>query len=75
MPNQEHLAILLGPFGLTVGLLWLVWSLLTERLVPGKTHQRVVGERDRAINAARRSVAMTRRALDPDETVERNEGA
>jgi hypothetical protein len=73
MPDQASLnswlTFLLGPFGLTVGLLALVFCLFTERLVPGSTHNRVRAERDRALARLDRAVHVTGRAVevaDPD---------
>lgn len=67
MPPAEAsswLNILLGPFGLTAGLLGLVWALYTEKLVPGSTHKRVREERDAALRRLDRAVSVTGRAVD-----------
>lgn len=78
MPTQESasfwLTFLLGPFGLTCGLLGLVWALYTERLVPGATHRRVREERDAAVRLVNRAVGVTGRAVevaDPTEKARR----
>lgn len=34
MPTEQQLTVLLGPLGLTAGLLFLVWLFVTERVVP-----------------------------------------
>ena len=67
MPATEAtswLNILLGPFGLTCGLVGLVWALYTEKLVPGTTHRRVREERDAALRRLERAVSVTGRAVD-----------
>lgn len=67
MPPSEvstWLGFLLGPAGLTCGLLGLVWALYTERLVPGQTHKRVREERDAALRLARTGTSVTGRAVD-----------
>jgi hypothetical protein len=34
LPTEQQLTILLGPLGLTAGLLFLVWLFVTEKIVP-----------------------------------------
>lgn len=34
MPTESQLTVLLGPLGLTAGLLFLVWLFVTEKVVP-----------------------------------------
>lgn len=34
MPSESQLTVLLGPLGLTAGLLFLVWLFVTEKVVP-----------------------------------------
>ena len=34
MPTEQQLTVLLGPLGLTAGLLFLVWLFVTEKVVP-----------------------------------------
>ena len=62
------LTILLGPAGLTAGLLGLVWALYTEKLVPGSTHRRVREERDAAMRRLDRAVGVSGRAVDLADT-------
>lgn len=68
MPDQTSssfwLPFLLGPGGLTVGLLLLVYSLWKEWLVPGPTHKRVLTERDRALARLDRAMHVTGRAVE-----------
>jgi hypothetical protein len=65
-PDQATtwLSILLGPAGLTVGLLALVWALYTEKLVPGEVARRYRTERDVAMRLARTGTDVTGRAVD-----------
>jgi len=65
-PDQATtwLSFLLGPAGLTVGLLALVWALYTEKLVPGSTARRYRDERDAALRLSRAGVNVTGRAVD-----------
>ena len=58
------LGFLLGPAGLTVGLLALVWALYTEKLVAGPTARRWREERDAALRRLDRAVTVTGRAVD-----------
>jgi hypothetical protein len=64
-PEQvsSWLGYLLGPFGLTVGLIAMVWALVTERLVPGTTHRRVREERNEALRLVRGATRTTRLAV------------
>ena len=67
MPQAEAsgwLNLLVGPAGLTVGLVALVWALLTERLVPGPTCRRIREERDAALRRLERAVSVTGRAVE-----------
>ena len=59
------IAYLLGPAGLTVGLVALVWALVTERLVSGGAHKRVIGERNEALHLLRQATRTTRLAVRP----------
>jgi hypothetical protein len=34
VPTEQQLSVLLGPLGLTAGLLFLVWLFVTEKVVP-----------------------------------------
>ena len=66
MPPEQAgawLTYLLGPFGLTVGLVALVWALVTERLVSGTAHRRVIGERNEALHLLRQATRTTRLAV------------
>lgn len=68
------LAFLLGPAGLTVGLLGLVWALYTEKLVPGVTHRRVRDERDAAVRLLNRAMSVTGRAVEVVDSTEKRRG-
>lgn len=47
MPTEQQLTILLGPLGLTVGLLFLVWLFVTERVVPkGRLDDQKIATKD-----------------------------
>ena len=68
---QAALGFLLGPFGLTVGLLALVWALYTERLVAGPTARRWREERDAALRRLDRAITVSGRAVDLADTKEK----
>lgn len=64
------LGFLLGPAGLTVGLVVFVWLLVTERLVSGAAHRRVITERNEALHLLRQATRTTRLAVAPKRALE-----
>lgn len=61
---DHWLPLLLGPYGLVVGLIGFAWAMYKEWLVPGATHRRMREERDAALRRLDRSMHVAGRAVD-----------